>query len=124
MNSKDELLERVEAAVREALAEAEQQTTAPSGGPRGVLSVTGKNQPGIVARFSAVLAELGVDIQDINQTVIRDVFTMVIVFDLAGLEAAGVPFKSLKERLERTARSIGVHAVAIHEDILNAMHRV
>jgi len=124
MTDNEQLLSQVESAVREALAQAETQDPSQAQEARGVLSATGTNRPGIVARFSAVMAELNLDILEINQTVLRGVFTMVIVFDLASLEQAGMAFQVVKDRLERTAKSIGVHAVVLHEDILNAMHRI
>ena len=126
MTANQDLIAKVEEAVRVALAE---QSAVPIGaaqaaGARGILSAAGRNRPGVVARMSGVLSELNVDIRDISQTVVGDFFTMIIVFDLSSLEAAGVPFKTLKERLERAAGGMGFHAVVLHEDILDAMHRV
>ena len=41
-----------------------------------MLTATGRNQKGIVARLTTVIAELGGDILDISQTLVGDYFTM------------------------------------------------
>jgi predicted amino acid-binding ACT domain protein len=62
---------------------------------RAVLTTTGRNQKGIVARVTARIAELGGDILDISQTLVGDYFTMIVVVDTATLD---VPFADFKPR--------------------------
>lgn len=97
---------------------------AQSAKPRAVVTATGKNAPGIVARVSTVIAECGGDIQDISQTIIGEYFAMVIIVDLSGLPGKGLFFKELKERLLKAARDLRIEMVVMHEGILNSMHRV
>ena len=50
---------------------------------RIVITVLGKNRPGIVAAISRVLGEEGIDIRDITQSIIEDIFTMTMIADMA-----------------------------------------
>jgi ACT domain-containing protein len=88
---------------------------------RAVLTTTGRNQKGIVARVTAKIAELGGDILDISQTLVGDYFTMIIVVDTASLD---VPFADFKEGLEGEVRSMGLSCMMMHEDVVSSLHRI
>lgn len=86
-----------------------------------VISVIGVDRVGIVASISSILAETGVNIIDISQTIMGDIFAMVMMVDISG---ANVEFKALKERLEQEGSRLGVEVKAQHEQIFRYMHRV
>jgi ACT domain-containing protein len=88
---------------------------------RAVLTTTGRNCKGIVARVSARIAELGGDILDIAQTLVGDYFTMIVVIDAATLD---VPFADFKAAMESEVQSMGLQAMMMHEDVVNTLHRV
>ncbi len=90
-------------------------------GPRAVITTTGKNQRGIVARIAQAIAEAGGDIVDIAQTLVSDYFTMIIVVDTTGLE---VSFADFKKRLTAAVSALGAECVVMHEEIVNALQRV
>src|SRR5829696_9541370 len=50
-----------------------------------VVSVLGKDQKGVVAQFATYMAERGVNIQDIEQRVVRGFFVMDMLVDLKDL---------------------------------------
>lgn len=88
---------------------------------RAVLTATGRNQKGIVARLTTVIAELGGDILDISQTLVGDYFTMLVIVDIGEL---GTSFEQFKEALTQAARERGVQTILMHEDLVTSMHRV
>jgi ACT domain-containing protein len=88
---------------------------------RAVLTTTGRNQKGIVARVTAKIAELGGDILDISQTLVGDYFTMIIVVDTASLD---VPFGDFKSRLEDEVQTMGLQCMMMHEDVVTSLHRI
>jgi len=88
---------------------------------RAVLTTTGRNTKGIVARITARIAELGGDILDISQTLVGDYFTMIIVVDTASL---GVPFADFKDALEREVTQMGLQCMMMHEDVVSSLHRI
>jgi ACT domain-containing protein len=88
---------------------------------RAVLTTTGRNQKGIVARVTAHIAELGGDILDISQTLVGDYFTMIVVIDTATLDVA---FADFKAAMESQVQSMGLQAMMMHEDVVNTLHRV
>jgi ACT domain-containing protein len=88
---------------------------------RAVMTTTGRNTKGIVARITARIAELGGDILDISQTLVGDYFTMIIVVDAGSL---AVPFERFQEELQGCVRELGCQAMLMHEDVLSSLHRV
>jgi ACT domain-containing protein len=88
---------------------------------RAVLTTTGRNQKGIVARVTARIADLGGDILDISQTLVGDYFTMIVVIDAATLD---VPFAQFKSAMESEVQAMGLQAMMMHEDVVNSLHRV
>jgi ACT domain-containing protein len=90
-------------------------------GKRAVVTTTGKNAKGIVARIAQAIADTGGDILDISQTLVSDYFTMIIIVDTRGLE---VPFAEFKARLERTVGALGAACLVMHEDVVDALQRI
>ncbi|HKQ53111.1 MAG TPA: ACT domain-containing protein [Pyrinomonadaceae bacterium] len=88
---------------------------------RLIVSVFGRDHPGIVAGVSQVLAEAGCSIIDINQTVVRGKFAMIIIADMS---RAAETAAALKERFRAAGDRLGVRIYAQREDLFNAMHRI
>ena len=88
---------------------------------RAIVTVIGKDKPGITAKVSTELANKNVNIEDISQTIVQGNFTMIMLCDL---ESARVSILELKELLQKTGDEIGVSIHVQHEDIFNAMHKI
>ena len=98
------------------------ETSTPEGSAdRLVISVFGRDHPGIVAGVSQILAEAGCSIVDINQTVVQGKFAMVIIANTSGARLSVI---ELKEHLRSEGEKLGVHIYAQREDLFNAMHRI
>jgi ACT domain-containing protein len=90
-------------------------------GRRAVVTTTGKNRKGIVAKIAQAIADAGGDILDISQTLVADYFTMIIIIDMSSLE---VPFTELKTRLTQMVRALGAECLVMHEDVVGALQRI
>lgn len=88
---------------------------------RAVITTTGRNQKGIVAKLTTVVAELGGDILDISQTLVGDYFTMLLIVDIGDLVASFADFKSA---IQQACDQLGVQAILMHEDMVRSLHRV
>ena len=88
---------------------------------RLIISVFGVDHPGIVAGVAEILSAAQCSIIDINQTVVRKKFAMVIIADAARSQTS---INELKDRLRHEGEQLGVHIYAQREDLFNAMHRI
>ena len=89
------------------------ETNAPD---RIVVTATGENSPGIVARLAAIIDEFRGDIHDINQTLVDRYFTMLIVVDITNATREGARFAQLRHRLQQAGQELGIHVVALHDE--------
>lgn len=88
---------------------------------RIVITVLGKNRPGIVAGVTRVLSEANVDIRDITQSIIEDIFTMTLLADVA---ESTLDFTQLQEALAAEAEVLGVTVQVQREDVFQFMYRL
>lgn len=86
---------------------------------KAVVTVVGKDKSGIIARVTAYLAEAGVNVEDISQTVLQDWFAMIML-----VETGRVQIGELRKGAAELAKSVGVDISVQHEDIFTAMHRI
>ena len=85
---------------------------------KAIVTVIGKDKAGIIAKVSGALAERGVNIEDISQTIVQGNFTMIMVCDLG----EKISVAELSAAMDKTGEETGVVIRVQHEDIFNAMH--
>ncbi len=86
-----------------------------------IISVIGRDTSGIIAKVSAECAKHNVNILDITQSVLQDMFVMVMLTDIAALDC---PFKSFSAEMDTLGKSLNLEIRVMHEDIFNSMHRI
>ena len=88
---------------------------------KAILTVLGKDQVGIIAAVTALLAEYRINVLDISQTVMQGYFTMMMVVDTS---ASTMPLAELAKQMEEAGKEMGLSIRLQREDIFDAMHRV
>ncbi|MDD4634997.1 MAG: ACT domain-containing protein [Dehalococcoidales bacterium] len=88
---------------------------------RAVITVIGTDKIGIIAGVSTILAEAGVNILDITQTTMQELFTMIMLVDIS---KANISFEQLSSRLSAKGDEIGLKIRIQHEDIFKSMHEI
>ncbi|NBK93257.1 ACT domain-containing protein [bacterium 1XD21-13] len=87
---------------------------------RTIITVVGKDTVGIIAKVCTYLAQNGVNILDISQTIVQGFFNMMMVVDMGKVKS----FESLSSELEQIGEEIGVVIKCQHEEIFDRMHRI
>ncbi len=88
---------------------------------KAVITVTGKDSVGIIAKVSTLCAEHGANIVDITQSVLSEYFAMIMLTDISGLNIA---FSDFVDTLNLLGKSNNLDIHTMHEDIFNAMHKI
>ena len=88
---------------------------------KAVVTVIGKDQKGIIAKISNRLFENGVNILDISQTIMQDMFTMIM---LVNFENENVTVKQISEKFEQAEKDMGLSIHVQREEIFTSMHRI
>jgi ACT domain-containing protein len=88
---------------------------------RAVVTVTGKDTKGIISKVSSFLAEKGVNIEDISQTILGEYFAMIMIVDMSEAKAE---LSVIAKDCAELGKQIGMSIYLQHEDIFNAMHSI
>ena len=88
---------------------------------KAVITVTGKDGVGIIAKVSVACAEHGANIIDITQSVLSDYFAMIMLVEIDGLT---ISFADFADKLDAMGKDVGLVISAVHEDIFNTMHHI
>lgn len=88
---------------------------------KAVVTVIGKDQEGIIAKISNILFENEVNILDISQTIMQDMFTMIM---LVNFENESVTVKQISEKFEQAEKDMGLSIHVQREEIFTSMHRI
>ncbi len=88
---------------------------------KAIISVIGVDRVGIIYNVSKLLAENNINILDISQTILKDIFTMIMIVDIKN---STNDFNILKEELKNLGENLGVKIDIQKEDIFRAMHRL
>ena len=88
---------------------------------RAVISVVGRDRVGILAKVSVACAECNANIIDVTQSVLKDMFVMVMLVDISDM---CMEFLDLVKKMNELGESIGMVIHVMHEDIFNSMHRI
>jgi ACT domain-containing protein len=88
---------------------------------RFVITVIGLDRVGIVAGISRVMAEHHVNIADIRQTIMNDLFTMIM---LAEVKGENFDLSVFQEAMSAIGKELGVEVIVKHEDVFRFMHRI
>ncbi|MCI8793461.1 MAG: ACT domain-containing protein [Eubacterium sp.] len=86
-----------------------------------IITVVGKDSVGIIARVCSYLADNGLNILDISQTIVDGFFNMMMIVDFTSAEKG---FSVVSEELEELGQGIGCVIRLQREEIFDKMHRL
>ena len=88
---------------------------------KALISVTGLDATGIIARVATKLYEMNVNILDITQTILGGYFTMMMIVDISG---APLDFDGINRELQPVREELKMEIHIQRMDIFDAMHRI
>ena len=88
---------------------------------KAIVSVFARDAKGITAYVTAILAQQGINILDISQTLMQEYFTMIMLVDLTDCPLA---FDELARQLQTRGAEKGLSVHIQRQDIFDAMHKI
>ncbi len=88
---------------------------------RAVITVVGKDTVGILAEVSGICAKSHINITEVSQTIMEDMFCMIM---MANISESTVEFTKFSDELTKYGEENNLSIHAMHEDIFNSMHRI
>lgn len=88
---------------------------------KSVITVIGQDRVGIISALSSILADAGVNILDISQTIMQEVFTMIMLVDIS---ESSQSITDLSKLLEKKGIEMNLRVQIQRVDIFNSMHKI
>ena len=88
---------------------------------RAVVTVIGKDTVGILHKVSGICAGFNVNVIEVTQSVLQDMFAMIMLVDISSIKG---DFSELVDRMESLGKELGLSIHTMHEDIFNSMHTI
>ena len=88
---------------------------------KAVITVVGKDRLGILAKTCTYLADNGVNILDISQTIVQDYFNMMMIVDMSGSSKS---FGEIGSEMAQLGMEMGLRIRCQKEEIFEKMHRI
>ena len=88
---------------------------------KAIITVLGADRVGIIAAVSTYLAEKNVNIMDISQTTMQDIFTMIMMVDTSNSNES---FDVLHADFKKMSEELGVKIQIQAAEIFNSMHKI
>ena len=86
-----------------------------------IITVSGVDRIGIVAKIANILAENKVNIEDIKQSIMQDYFVMFLLGDIAQSEKT---FKEIKEAILKAGEELQMEIWVQKKQIFDKMHNI
>ncbi len=88
---------------------------------KAVVAVIGQDKKGIIAKVSTLLYERNVNIVDISQTIMEDMFVMTA---MVSTKDCNVDFDTLRHELTALGEEIGLQITIQRKTIFESMHKI
>ena len=88
---------------------------------KAVITVIGRDMVGILAKVSTVCAQHDINVIEVTQSGMQDLFAMIMLTDISHMS---VDFSTLVDQMEQLGKELGLSIHVMHEDIFNSMHRI
>jgi ACT domain-containing protein len=88
---------------------------------RAVITVVGKDMVGILAKVSALCSECNVNVIEVSQSILQDMFCMIMLVDMSKINTE---FAVFSDRLSDEGKEMNLVIHVMHEDVFNTMHHI
>ncbi|MBN1807356.1 MAG: ACT domain-containing protein [Sedimentisphaerales bacterium] len=86
-----------------------------------IVTVTGADRVGIIAKLANTMAQANINIVDVNQKIMKEFFVMTMAIDIT---EAAIGIDKLKAKLDRIGREMSLKITVQDQTIFKAMHRI
>jgi ACT domain-containing protein len=86
-----------------------------------VITVLGANKPGILAGITRAIADANVNVEDVSQKIMQDLFALMMMTDFS---QANCSFENFQTQMQEVAEQLKVKIFIQHEDVFRFQHRL
>lgn len=88
---------------------------------KAVITVIGRDTVGLIAKVGAACCEMNINIEDVTQSVMQDLFCMIM---LVNVEKCSVAPEEMRARFAAVGEELGMQVNITRQEVFDAMHRI
>ena len=88
---------------------------------KAFVTVIGKDTVGVIARVSGLCAQLGINVEDVTQSILQGMFAMIMLVDLSGCTASSAEMHAAFDKL---SAEMGMQINVTRQEVFDAMHTI
>lgn len=88
---------------------------------KAVITVIGKDTVGVVARISAVCSKLNINIEDMTQSIMQEMFCMIMLVDVS---SCNVDQAVMRAEFARVGEDLQMQVNVTRQEVFDAMHHI
>ena len=88
---------------------------------KAVITVVGKDTVGVIAKVSAVCAELNINVEDVTQSIMQDMFCMIM---LVSLNHCTTDPAAVRDRFTALGDEMKMQVTMTRQEVFDAMHTI
>ena len=88
---------------------------------RAVITVVGKDMVGIMAKVSNTCFENNINIVEVTQSILQDLFAMIMLVDMT---TSKISCAELSDKMSGLGEGMGLSIHVMHENVFNSMHKI
>ena len=88
---------------------------------KAVITVVGRDTVGVVAKISGICSQLNINIEDVTQSIMQEMFCMIMLVDLTH---CNVDPLEMRRRFEAAGEEMAMQVTLTRQEVFEAMHHV
>ena len=88
---------------------------------KAFITVIGHDTVGVVAKVAALCCELNINIEDVTQSILQDMFCMIMLVDVSAANAAPA---AVRTRFAALGEEMGMQVTVTRQEVFDAMHKI
>ena len=88
---------------------------------KAFITVIGHDTVGVVAKVAGLCTELNINIEDVTQSILQDMFCMIMLVDVS---AANADPAAVRARFAVLGEEMGMQVTVTRQEVFDAMHKI
>lgn len=88
---------------------------------KAVITVIGMDCVGVIAKISNLCSQMNINIEDVTQSIMQDMFCMIMLVDLS---KCNVSQAQVREAFAQAGQELKMQVTVTRQEVFSAMHEI
>ncbi len=88
---------------------------------KAFITVMGKDTVGVIAKVSGLCSDLSINIEDVTQSILQEMFAMIMLVDISACPLAA---EETRAKFKTLGEGMGMQIDLTRQEVFDAMHKI